>query len=85
MDSVPLMAEWPAEPGPQAPGPAPSPCIHHLSCNLSLRSSSAGAYPLGREPRCSAQARCSALTPWINICCLNQSMTHRQGLLAPAS
>ena len=32
VDSMPLMAEWPAEPGPQAPGPAPSPWIYHLSC-----------------------------------------------------
>ena len=85
VDSMPLMAEWPAEPGPQAPGPVPSPWIYHLSCTLSLRSSSTGSYPLKWEPRRSTQARCSALSPWINICCLNQSVTHRQGLLAPAS
>lgn len=62
MASVPLTAEWPAEPGPQAPGPAPSPWIYHLPCPLSLRSSSTGSYPLGWEPRCSVQANCSALS-----------------------
>lgn len=80
-----LTAEWPAEPGLQAPGPAPSPWIYHSALSpVPAFFPLQGLIPLGWKPRCSVQANCSAPeSPWIRICCVNQSVTHRQGLLAP--